>query len=109
MSDKAPPLRMLRTGSPARKSPWIKTSERYPTEQDGDCNGDIWMFPGPLSYNVCRAGWSTPQLFKWITHWMPTNLTRPEPPKETDRVPPTIEEMRKADRAQLQRDMCPDL
>jgi|SRR5690554_4242372 len=64
---------------------WIECSERLPTDADADIFGNVW----------CSGFWDNPNLgiapINWSnvgkgsagdTHWKPTGLKRPQPPKE---------------------------
>jgi len=63
---------------------WVRCEDRLPTEDDADIFGNVW----------CSGFWDNPERgiapINWAnvgkgsagdTHWMPTNLTRPQPPK----------------------------
>ena len=60
---------------------WIKCSDRLPTEDDGQV---IWTHDSHRK-TVELTSWAWAQgLFKnsYITHWMPTGMIRPQPPKQ---------------------------
>jgi hypothetical protein len=67
---------------------WIKCSERLPTEDDADCDGNVWFvsIAWDGGRGVSREKWSyvaahgrsVPNLIEW----MPTGLKRPEAPKK---------------------------
>jgi len=60
---------------------WIKCSDRLPTEDDGQV---IWTHDS-YRKTVELTSWAWAQgLFKnsYITHWMPTGMIRPQPPKQ---------------------------
>jgi hypothetical protein len=65
------------------KPMWVKCSERMPTEKDGI---QVWVW-----WRGASLLWgNTPYLHHWSavnfgshTHWQPTGLVRPEPPKDT--------------------------
>lgn len=65
-------------------SSWIAVSERMPTREDGDGNGDVlWNYPAN-SAAVCL--WNAENMIRLSTHWMvipplPTNLPVGEKPK----------------------------
>lgn len=59
---------------------WVSVEERLPTEEDEDFDGVIW------AANICGGTERiNANLFcidsNLYTHWMPTNLVRPEPPE----------------------------
>lgn len=66
---------------------WIKCSERLPTEDDADMNGNVWcaLWDGK-SHTSTMFGVKTVAFFfnrdKTITHWMPTGLNYPSIPKQ---------------------------
>jgi hypothetical protein len=67
---------------------WIKCSERLPTEDDADCDGNVWFvsIAWDGGRGVSREKWSyvaahgrsVPDLMEW----MPTGLKRPEAPNK---------------------------
>jgi len=60
---------------------WIKCSDRLPTEDDGQV---VWTHDS-YRKTVELTSWAWAQgLFKnsYITHWMPTGMIRPQPPKQ---------------------------
>lgn len=62
---------------------WVRCDERLPTEADGNL---IWSHDQKRgSVELCSWAWSH-SLFKhgYITHWKPTGLTRPQPPKSKE-------------------------
>tara|TARA_R100000789_G_scaffold82540_1_gene77988 strand:+ start:5337 stop:6002 length:666 start_codon:yes stop_codon:yes gene_type:complete len=70
---------------------WIKCGERLPTEADSDANGEVWwLTPNDKGVMVVISmHWSfgSPSdqgitLMDEATHWKPTGLKRPQPPKE---------------------------
>lgn len=62
-------------------SPWIPCAERLPTEADADCNGQVWIHH--KRKGVISHYWGDVSMGYVVnaTHWMPTGLTRPEPPE----------------------------
>ena len=60
---------------------WVKCSERMPTYKESDDEGMIWVYDVEFKQQkpVLRHYASA----RHYTHWMPTGLVRPEPPKET--------------------------
>jgi hypothetical protein len=66
---------------PASSDEWIKCSERLPKESDGDCHGIVWVYNKGLSW-VEISDLEDVKFISDYTHWMPTNLVRPEPPKQ---------------------------
>jgi hypothetical protein len=65
----------------ASSDEWIKCSERLPKESDGDCHGIVWVYNKGLSW-VEISDLEDVKFISDYTHWMPTNLVRPEPPKQ---------------------------
>lgn len=66
---------------------WVRCDERLPTEADADCNGHVWTHDKAFSrpeYAQCLFVWSAVQDVADITHWKPTGLTRPQPPKSKE-------------------------
>lgn len=63
---------------------WIKCSERLPTEADADWDDDVIVFDSEGDMAVTHYGVveQCGQPGGAITHWMPTGLKRPQPPKE---------------------------
>ena len=68
---------------PASSDEWIKCSERLPKESDGDCHGIVWVYNKGLSW-VEISDLEDVKFISDYTHWMPTNLVRPEPPKQEE-------------------------
>ena len=68
---------------PASSDEWIKCSERLPEESDGDCHGTVWVYNKGLSW-VEISDLEDVKFISDYTHWMPTNLVRPEPPKQEE-------------------------
>ena len=66
---------------PTKTDEWIKCSERLPKESDGDCHGIVWVYNKGLSW-VEISDLEDVKFISDYTHWMPTNLVRPEPPKQ---------------------------
>lgn len=59
---------------------WIPCKERMPTENDADCYGEVygcWTQYHPVLIQHRRY-----DRIDSATHWQPTGLKRPEPPKE---------------------------
>ena len=69
--------------TPTNADVWIKCSERLPKVSDGDCHGIVWVYNKGLSW-VEISDLEDVKFISDYTHWMPTNLVRPEPPKEQD-------------------------
>ena len=67
--------------TPTKADTWIKCSERLPEESDGDCHGIVWVYDEAL-LKVEISDSVDVKFISDYTHWMPTNLVRPEPPKE---------------------------
>ena len=66
---------------------WIKCSDRLPAECDGDFEGLVWVNDRYMTlpkYAQSRLHWSRVREIAGYTHWMPTNLVRPEPPKQEE-------------------------
>ncbi|WP_289101045.1 hypothetical protein [uncultured Marinobacter sp.] len=59
---------------------WVKCSERLPTEADGDWDGQVIVLDD--HGEMACTNWSVATR-KIITHWKPTGLKRPQPPKES--------------------------
>jgi len=68
---------------PASSDEWIKCTERLPKESDGDCHGIVWVYNKGLSW-VEISDLEDVKFISDYTHWMPTNLVRPEPPKQEE-------------------------
>ena len=68
----------------ANSDEWIKRSERLPEESDGDCDGTLWVYDKALS-KVEISDAADVNFIADYTHWMPTDLVRPEPPQEQGR------------------------
>ena len=69
--------------TPTNADVWIKCSERLPKESDGDCHGIVWVYNKGLSW-VEISDLEDVKFISDYTHWMPTNLVRPEPPKQEE-------------------------
>jgi hypothetical protein len=54
---------------------WVRGSERIPTREDADCQGQVWVF---FDHEVFI---DVPKNVEPYDYWMPTGLVRPEPPK----------------------------
>lgn len=55
---------------------WVSCAERLPTEADADCEGVVWCTDRDIVYSAFYA-----HVERSDTHyWMPTGLTRPQPP-----------------------------
>jgi len=74
-------LEELLDATPQQSGEWVRCSDRLPTEADADCCGQVWVFDVALGgvaaeyyENVCNV----PD----YTHWMPTGLKHPNPPKQ---------------------------
>ena len=65
---------------------WVKCSERLPTEKDADSEGQVWAYLGATGSEdvYLRRPGSVRELYynDCATHWKPTGLKRPQPPKE---------------------------
>ena len=70
--------------TPTKADGWIKRSERLPEESDGDCDGTLWVYDKALS-KVEISDAADVNFIADYTHWMPTDLVRPEPPQEQGR------------------------
>lgn len=59
---------------------WIKASERLPTAEDGDCEGQVWRVDA--FFRGCGALLAKVGTFdaENTLYWTPTNLKKPEPP-----------------------------
>lgn len=57
----------------------IPTSERLPTEADGDCYGNVWWWNTKKETWILLA-WSASLDDRCWPHWLPTGLTRPAAP-----------------------------
>ena len=72
---------------PASSDEWIKCSDRLPAEYDWDFEGFVWVNDRDMTlpkYAQSRVHWSRVRGIAGYTHWMPTNLVRPEPPKQEE-------------------------
>jgi hypothetical protein len=76
-------FRDFRAGQAVSVPEWIKCSERLPKESDGDCHGIVWVYNKGLSW-VEISDLEDVKFISDYTHWMPTNLVRPEPPKQEE-------------------------
>ena len=68
--------------TPTKADDWIKCSDRLPAEHDGDFEGLVWVNDRDMTlpkYAQSRVHWSRVRGIAGYTHWMPTNLVRPEP------------------------------
>ena len=75
-------FRDFRAGQAVSVPEWIKCSDRLPVEYDGDFEGLVWVNDRDMSlpkYAQSRVHWSRVRGIAGYTHWMPTNLVRPEP------------------------------
>jgi len=64
-------------------SEWISVWDKLPTEADSDIDYRVWVY-NPLREKAVRMSWDAVSKFvepERITHWMPTGLKLPEPPK----------------------------
>lgn len=54
----------------ARPSPWVKVSERLPEDSGSYL---VWTYEHPefAYFNAESQGWSHPQIYLKVTHWMP--------------------------------------
>ena len=78
-------FRDFRAGQAVSVPEWIKCSDRLPAEYDGDFEGLVWVNDRDMTlpkYAQSRVHWSRVRGIAGYTHWMPTNLVRPEPPKQ---------------------------
>lgn len=58
---------------------WVRSDERLPTEDDTDDLGFVWAFSEWLGIIALdRHSITEPPFY---THWKPTGLTQPQPPK----------------------------
>jgi len=58
---------------------WVRCEDRLPTYRDSDEYGDVWAMS--KLYGVKKMSWSSVRA-DFESHWMPTGLKRPQPPKE---------------------------
>ena len=80
-------FRDFRAGQAVSVPEWIKCSDRLPAEYDGDFEGLVWVNDRDMrlpKYAQSRVHWSRVRGIAGYTHWMPTNLVRPEPPKQEE-------------------------
>ena len=64
---------------------WVRCEDRLPTEADADADNNVWVYDKAMfneKYRQTRAIWWTVKDVSDYTHWMPTGLKRPQPPKE---------------------------
>lgn len=83
---KSAPERWIADATPQPEGDgWIKCSERLPTEADADVDENVWVYDKAMSnekYRQTRAIWWTVKEVSDYTHWKPTGLKPPQPPKE---------------------------
>ena len=80
-------FRDFRAGQAVSVPEWIKCSDRLPAEYDGDFEGLVWVNDRDMrlpKYAQSRVHWSRVRGIAGYTHWMPTNLVRPELPKQEE-------------------------
>ncbi|MEC8823469.1 MAG: hypothetical protein VX673_05805 [Pseudomonadota bacterium] len=78
-------LGQITTPTTPQADGWVRCEDRLPTEADADCNGHVWTHDKSFfrpEYSQCLFLWNAVQDVADITHWMPTGLKRPQPPKE---------------------------
>lgn len=63
-----------------KNPPWIKTADRNPTEEDRDCNGEVWVYVH--AYDYCETQPAQLVNADRHSHWKPTGLVEPKPPEE---------------------------
>jgi len=68
------------TPQPEAGEQWVRCEDRLPTEVDEDFEGRVWLC-WPYRDFVQRVTRRTTSFFDGFW-WMPTGLTRPQPPKE---------------------------
>lgn len=62
---------------------WVRSDERLPTEADVDCYGTVIGWDSMHDQAVTMYPMAVKHR-KGITHWKPTGLKRPQPPKELE-------------------------
>jgi hypothetical protein len=75
---------LLSTPTTPQADGWVRCEERLPTEADDDFNGCVWarFEDGDIELMEAEEVEQTWDDDISITHWMPTGLKRPQPPKE---------------------------
>lgn len=79
-----PPKTDLYAGpQPAAQVPereWISCRDRTPCESDGDeWHKNVWYYTPGVHPEICVSTWA--YVPRGATHWMPTGLQRPKPPR----------------------------
>jgi hypothetical protein len=72
-------LSLLSTPTTPQADGWVRCDERLPTYRDSDEYGDVWAMS--KLYDVKKMPWSSVRA-DFESHWMPTGLKRPQPPKQ---------------------------
>ena len=73
--------RRLPTPAAPQADEWVKCSDRLPTEDDEDCLTTVWVFDTSTNSVELSDGVDVQYNLHDFTHWKPTGLTRPQPPK----------------------------
>ena len=76
---------LLSTPTTPQADGWVRCEDRLPTEADADFRDDVWVNDKAMrnpKYQQCLARWNTVKDIADYTHWKPTGLKRPQPPKE---------------------------
>jgi hypothetical protein len=64
---------------------WVKRSVRLPTVDDADCDLAVWVSDSAFhrpKYAQKRVHYETVESVEEYTHWMPTGMKRPAPPRQ---------------------------
>lgn len=77
MMDRAHAL--LSTPTTPQADGWVRCEDRLPTYRDSDEYGDVWVMS--KLYGVKKMAWSSVRA-DFESHWTPTGLKRPQPPKQ---------------------------
>jgi hypothetical protein len=72
-------LGQITTPTTPQADGWVRCEDRLPTYRDSDEYGDVWVMS--KLYGVKKMSWSSVRA-DFESHWMPTGLKRPQPPKE---------------------------
>ncbi|KAE8545396.1 hypothetical protein [Marinobacter nauticus] len=72
-------LGQITTPTTPQADGWVRCEDRLPTYRDSDEYGDVWAMS--KLYGVKKMSWSSVRA-DFESHWMPTGLKRPQPPKE---------------------------
>jgi len=77
-------VELLSTPAAPQADEWVKCEDRLPTEGDADIFGNVWCSGlwGSSDRGIAPINWrNVGKGDAGDTHWKPTGLTRPQPPK----------------------------